>query len=109
MKQRKRKDAKVKEKATKINVKPHRIKLHEKLTALHKHAQQLASATSIDEIIKYTLDAIESPLGVELADFYVVDTEKESLRLVGLRGWSPSFSELSLRGPGFTVMAANSQ
>ena len=80
-----------------------------KLIALHKYAQQLASATSLDEIIKYTLDAIESPLGVELADFYVVDTEKECLRLVGLRGWSPSFSELSLRGPGFTVIAANSQ
>jgi len=86
-----------------------RLNYEGKLIALHKHAQQLASATSLDEIIKYTLDAIESPLGVELADFYVVDTEKECLRLVGLRGWSPSFSELSLRGPGFTVMAANSQ
>jgi PAS domain S-box-containing protein len=77
--------------------------------ALHKHARQLSSATSLDEIIRYTLDAIESPLGVELADFYVVDTEKKCLRLAGLRGWSPSFSELSLRGPGFTVMAANTQ
>ena len=86
-----------------------RLNYERKLIALHKHAQQLASATSLDGIIKYTLDAIESPLGVELADFYVVDTEKECLRLVGLRGWSPSFSELSLRGPGFTVMAVNSQ
>ena len=86
-----------------------RLNYEGKLIALHKHAQQLASATSLDEIVKYTLDAIESPLGVELADFYVVDTEKKCLRLVGLRGWSPSFTELSLRGPGFTVMAANSQ
>jgi len=86
-----------------------RLNYEGKLIALHKHAQQLASATSLEEIIKCTLDAIESPLGVELADFYVIDTEKECLRLVGLRGWSPSFSELSLRGPGFTVMAANSQ
>jgi PAS domain S-box-containing protein len=86
-----------------------RLNYEGKLIALHKHAQQLASATSLDGIVKYTLDAIESPLGVDLADFYVVDTEKECLRLVGLRGWSPSFSELSLRGPGFTVRAANSQ
>jgi len=86
-----------------------RPKYEGKLIALHKHAQQLASATSLDEIIGYTLDAIESPLGAELADFYVVDTEKECLRLVMSRGRSPSFSELSLRGPGFTVKAANSQ
>jgi len=72
LKQRKRKAAKVNVKATKISVKPHRIKLHEKLMALHQHAAKLSSATQIEKVAKYTLDAMEYALGFDYGDFTTV-------------------------------------
>jgi PAS domain S-box-containing protein len=84
-----------------------RNEYEEKLMALHRHASQLSSATNVDDIAKHTLDAMEFILGFSSADFSLVDTEKRCLRFKGKRGTSPSFSELPLDGPGFTVLAAN--
>ena len=104
MKQRKRKAAKVKGKTTKISVKPHRIKLHEKLMALHQHAVKLSSATQIEEVAKYTLDAMEYALGFDYGDFTTV--ENGWLRKKGSRGMKIVYSDLPLDGPGIIVKAA---
>ncbi|MGA2791781.1 MAG: PAS domain S-box protein [Candidatus Bathyarchaeia archaeon] len=78
-----------------------------KLLALHHHAQQLATATTMDEIMNHTLDAMELSLGFSSADFSIVDAGKRCLHLRGRRGSSPSFSELPLDGPGISVKTAN--
>lgn len=81
----------------------------EKLLALHKHSLELASATSVDEVVKHTLDAMEFTLGFDAADFSVVDIDRGCLSFKGLRGTTPSFSELPLGGRGITVKAANAR
>jgi putative methionine-R-sulfoxide reductase with GAF domain len=48
---------------------------------------------------------MEHTLGFQAADFSIVDTARQVLRLVGLRGMTPSFLELPLSGPGLTVQA----
>jgi PAS domain S-box-containing protein len=83
-----------------------RVRLEERLLALHDHTQKLAAATNMNEIVAHTLRAMEFALGFEVADFSIVDTGRQVLRLVGPRGKEPSFSELALNGPGITVKAA---
>jgi PAS domain S-box-containing protein len=79
-----------------------------KLLALHSHAQQLASARTVDEVIKHTLDAMEFTLGFSSADFSLVDEERRCLIMKGKRGEKPcSFSKLPLDGHGVTVKVAN--
>src|SRR5208337_5625344 len=78
-----------------------------RLLALHRHAQQLASATTLDEIINHTLDAMDLGLGFSSADFSIVDAGKRCLHQRGRRGSAPLFSELPLDGPGILVKAAN--
>ena len=84
-----------------------RNEYEEKLIALHRHASQLSSATNVDEVVKYTLDAMEFTLGFSSANFSLVDAERRCLRFKGKRGTAPSFSDLPLDGPGVTVKAAN--
>ena len=43
------------------------------MKSLHEHALGLASATNIDEIVKYTLDTIQFTLGFDCADFNLVE------------------------------------
>ena len=75
--------------------------------ALHRHASQLSTATSVDEIVRYTLDAMQFALGFDLADMLIVEDKK--LRIMGSRGMAISFSELPMDGPGITVKAANAK
>ncbi|MGA8903912.1 MAG: PAS domain S-box protein [Candidatus Bathyarchaeia archaeon] len=83
------------------------LQYDEKLMALHKHALQLSSATTIDEITKYTLDAAEFTLGFDRADICIV--ENGYLKLKGIRGAPVAFSAMPLNGPGIKVRAANTK
>ncbi len=109
LKKRKRKVVKAKALTTKSNGerKSKRNEYEEKLMALHRHASQLSAATNVDEVVKYTLDAMEFTLGFSSADFSLVDADRRCLCFKGKRGTTPSFLELPLDGPGVTVMAAN--
>ena len=84
-----------------------RVKYEEKLTALHTHALKLNFATSVEEIAKYTLDAMEYALGFDYSDVRFVD--QGWLRLQGSRGMQVVNADLPLDGPGLTVKAANSR
>jgi PAS domain S-box-containing protein len=84
-----------------------RRRMEERVRSLHKHALQLRSATSIEEIVKYTLDAAEFALGFDWAD--VLTVENGYLKLHGVRGAHVAFSVLPLNGPGISVRAANTK
>jgi PAS domain S-box-containing protein len=84
-----------------------RLKHEERLMTLHRHALQLSAATTVDEITKYTMDAMEFALGFDHADVRVV--EDGWLRCRGARGMKMVNADLPLRGPGLTVKAANSR
>ena len=71
---------------------------------LHKHALQLSSATSLEQIVRFTLDAMEVALGFDFADILFV--EGGCLRVKGNRGMDVTFPELPLTGRGLTVRAA---
>ncbi len=73
---------------------------------LHKHAAQLRLASSIDEITKYTLDAMEFALGFDFAEILAVETGR--LKVLGIRG-STTVYEMSLNGPGIIVRAAKNK
>jgi PAS domain S-box-containing protein len=79
----------------------------EKLKALHKHASQLGLANSIDEIAKYTLDAMEFALGFDFADIAVVRDER--LKVIGYRGPEKPLGDVPLDGRGVTAKAANTK
>jgi len=79
----------------------------EKLVALHKHALQLTSATSINEVGRYTLDAAELSLGFDFADISIV--EGKFLKVIGHRGEIYDFVGAPLDGRGVTVKAANTK
>jgi two-component system sporulation sensor kinase A len=84
-----------------------RRRMEERVRSLHKHALQLTSATSIEEIAKYTLDAAEFALGFDWAD--VLTVENGYLKLRRVRGPHVAFSVLPLNGPGISVRAANTK
>ena len=74
--------------------------------ALHEHAHLLASTTNIDKIVVHTMDAMEFSLGFEAATFSIVDSDRQALHLLEVRGMKASFSKLPLDGPGVTVKSA---
>jgi PAS domain S-box-containing protein len=84
-----------------------RKRMEERLTSLHEHALQLASAKGIDEIVKYTLDAIESSLGFDVADVYLA--ARDSLLVRGTRGAPIGLPEEHLTGRGLVAKAARTQ
>jgi len=71
--------------------------------ALHKHALQLSSAKTIEEITENTLDAAELTLGFDRADFCTV--EDGYLKFRGNRGAPMAYSVMPLSGRGITVRA----
>lgn len=83
-----------------------RLKYEEKIIALHKHASLLRLASSIDEITKHTLDAMEFAIGFDFAEILVVETGR--LKVVGMRG-TTSVYEMSLNGPGIIARVANTK
>jgi PAS domain S-box-containing protein len=83
------------------------LRYNEKLTTLHTHALKLSVASSVDEIAKDTLDAMEFGLRFDHFDVRVV--QDGWLRCKGARGMKMINADLRLDGPGLTVKAANSK
>jgi PAS domain S-box-containing protein len=75
-----------------------------KLVALHKHALQLSSATTLSAITGNTLDAIEFSLGFDFADITIV--KGGWLRMVDYRGFDQPLGDLPLDGKGVTAKVA---
>jgi len=73
---------------------------------LHRHASELASAATIEEVAKTTMDAIEGVLGFPLGDFNIV--RGNALVPIYIKGIDigPN-QELPLDGPGIIVRAFN--
>jgi len=84
-----------------------RKQVEEKLNALHRHALRLSTANSIDEIVNWTLDAMEFTLGFDEADFCTVEDRLVNVR--GSRGMSVSPSEWPVDGPGLVVKAVRTK
>jgi len=84
-----------------------RLWYEEKLTTLHNHALKLNVASTIDEIVTYTLDAMEFALRFDHSDVRVV--QDGWLRCKGARGMQMINADLRLDGSGITVKATNSR
>jgi PAS domain S-box-containing protein len=84
-----------------------RKQLEEKLGALHRHALQLSTADTIDEIVRGTLDAIEFTLGFDHADFCMV--RHGSVYIQESRGMPLAVAELPAAGPSVIVKAAKTK
>jgi PAS domain S-box-containing protein len=80
-----------------------RRRMEERLSSLHEHSLKLASATRMDEIVKYTLDTMRFTLGFDYADFMMVEDGLLVAKVV--RGEIVSFS-VPLGGPGIMAKAA---
>jgi PAS domain S-box-containing protein len=84
-----------------------RKRMEERLRSLHEHALQLNVAIDTDQIVKYTLDAMEYALGFDQATFYLV--ENGYAVPGGYRGLTITISRLALDGPGVIVKVSNSR
>lgn len=74
----------------------------EKIEALHRHASELASASTIEDVADITFNAIDRVLGFPLGDFSIVDGDR--LTPVFIKGIDiESNSVLPLDGPGVVV------
>ena len=82
-----------------------RKQFEKSLLALNRHALQLNSATNMEDIIEYTLDAMQLAFGFDFGDVLIV--EDEFLRIKGSRGKESTVSQLPLNGRGLVVLAAN--
>jgi len=79
-------------------------KYKRRVEALHRHATELSSAKTIEDIAKFTFDTVELVLGFQWGDFSIV--EGNTLVPVYIKGIDlESFGELPLDGPGVTVRA----
>ncbi len=74
------------------------------MKSLHEHALGLASATNIDEIVKYTLDTIQFTLGFDCADFNLV--EDGMVVIKGTRGWDKGSFSVGINEPSIIAKAA---
>jgi len=69
----------------------------ERLSILHTYSRDLNTAENTKEIYRLTLDAMQTVLGFEYADFFMID--KNMLRIVDQRGYPKPFPlELPLDG-----------
>ena len=84
-----------------------RKRMEERLRSLHEHALQLGSASDRDQIVKYTLDAMEYALGFDQASFCLIENGCAVVR--GHRGLTVAISRLALDGSGVIVKVANSR
>jgi PAS domain S-box-containing protein len=83
------------------------VKYEAKLRSLHQHALQLSSSKNLDDVVRYTLDAIQFTMGLDCA--YVLLVEGGLLRVRGVRGRGLPFSSMPLDGRGLTVKAAKTK
>ena len=84
-----------------------RKRMEERLRSLHEHALQLGSASDMDQIVKYTLDAMEYALGFDFASFCLIENGYAVVR--GHRGLTFLIPRLVLDGSGVIVKVANSR
>jgi PAS domain S-box-containing protein len=86
-----------------------RLKYEDRLQTLHRHSVQLSSASTMDSIVNFTLEAIQQTLNVTYADFNSV--ELKTVRLVKSLGMPPQNTALKLPrdGPGVIVRVANTK
>jgi PAS domain S-box-containing protein len=84
-----------------------RKRMEEKLTALHRHALQLSTAGTVDEIVRGTLDAMEFTLGFDHGDFCLV--RGGSIYIQESRGMPWTVSALPTEGPSVIVKAARTK
>jgi len=84
-----------------------RVRMKEKLEALHRHSIQLNTAETIDEVANHTLDAMEFTLGFDLADFCTV--EGAYIFVKGSRGMPVSPLKWPLDGSGIVAKTANTR
>lgn len=92
-----------------LREKKRRKATEEKFASLHYWAQLLNTGKNMDEIFKYTLDAIKGTLGFETAA--VLIKKENMLKMKAYRGYNglkEEYMELPLDGPGLTVKAATS-
>ena len=82
-----------------------RKQFEKRLLALNRHALQLNSAINREDIIEYTLDAMQLGLGFDFGDVLIV--EDGFLKIEGSRGKEAIIPQLPLNGPGLVVLAAN--
>jgi PAS domain S-box-containing protein len=84
-----------------------RKRMEDRLMFLHEHALRLVSAKEMNEIVKYTLDAMESTLGFDNADFWLVGDG--SIYVQDSRGKPFQVTELRISGPSVIVKAARTK
>ncbi len=73
-----------------------------KIEALHRHASELASASTVEDVAEITFKAIDRVLGFPLGDFSIIDGDK--LKPIFIKGIDiESNSVLPLDGPGVIV------
>ena len=77
------------------------------MTALHRNAVQLSLANSVDEVVKFTLDAMESTLGFDHVEYWRV--EDEQLKISCSPAHRVAYPVMPLDGPGIVVRAANTK
>jgi len=78
-----------------------------KLRALHRHARTLATDSTVEEVAKHTLDAMEHTLGVDVADFCTV--EEGHIHVRGSRGIHVSPSDWPLDRSGVVARSAKTK
>jgi PAS domain S-box-containing protein len=84
-----------------------RKRMEEKLSGLHRHALQLTTADTIEDVVRGTLDAMEFALDFDHADFCLV--KDGSIHIQESRGMPRTVSELSPEGPSVIVKAAKTK
>jgi len=83
------------------------LRYQDKLLALYEHALGLTTARTLDEIVSYTLDAMEYALAFDFA--YVGIVQNDLITIISARGTIPRVTHLPLNGRGITVKAATSK
>lgn len=84
-----------------------RKRAEEKLNALHGHALQLSTASTVNEIVERTLDVVEFTLGFDHADF--CEVRDGSVYIRASRGMPVMSTKLPTHGPSVIVKVAKTK
>lgn len=83
------------------------IDYRKKLEALNHNTVNLASATSIEEVAKHTIETVTKVLGFDIASFAVI--EDDALRYLIRIGAENHHLNMPLSGPGITVRSVETK